>query len=110
MLKSADAALHAVNTAAERSRKDFGEISSRRFINCARHVCTLLLHSLSFRGSDSLRTMAYHLNIRIGLGARQLRALAPFCALLHNTGDKHHPFAGAEHWLLMHLRLRPLSR
>jgi len=30
MLKSADAALHAVNNAAEKSRKDFGEISSCR--------------------------------------------------------------------------------
>ena len=108
VLKRADAALRAVNNAAEKSRKDFGEISSHRFINCARHVRTLLLHSLSSRGSASLRRMAYDLQIRIGLGPHQLRTIAPFCILLRDSGDKHHPFAGAEHWSFMHLRLRPL--
>ena len=96
MLKSADAALHAVNNAAEKSRKDFGEISSCRFTNCARQVSTHLLHSLTFRGSASLRTMAYDLRIRNDLGPLQLRALAPFCSLLRDPGDKHHP-CGAEH-------------
>jgi hypothetical protein len=58
MLNRADAALHAVNNAAEKSRKDFGEISSRRFITCARHVCTLLTHSLELFPWLCLRAMA----------------------------------------------------